>query len=116
MNTAALPRSLRGRCQVDVILTVDSKAANTALDNHSMGTVFEELVRKFNDENNEEAGEPLFLDFDLVRAALEKRLTEWGNVDEEETEDDEAPKRPAIPEKRRKKLLDAATWKRLSTR
>ncbi len=28
-----------------------------AMDNHSMGTVFEELVRKFNEENNEEAGE-----------------------------------------------------------
>lgn len=29
----------------------------TALDNHAMGSVFEELVRKFNEENNEEAGE-----------------------------------------------------------
>ena len=28
-----------------------------ALDNHGMGTVFEELVRKFNEANNEEAGE-----------------------------------------------------------
>lgn len=27
------------------------------IDNHGMGTVFEELVRKFNEENNEEAGE-----------------------------------------------------------
>ncbi len=27
------------------------------VDNHAMGTVFEELVRKFNEENNEEAGE-----------------------------------------------------------
>lgn len=27
------------------------------LDNHAMGTVFEELIRKFNEENNEEAGE-----------------------------------------------------------
>lgn len=27
------------------------------LDNHSMGTVFEELVRRFNEANNEEAGE-----------------------------------------------------------
>jgi type I restriction enzyme M protein len=27
------------------------------LDNHGMGTVFEELLRKFNEENNEEAGE-----------------------------------------------------------
>ncbi len=27
------------------------------VDNHAMGTVFEELVRRFNEENNEEAGE-----------------------------------------------------------
>jgi len=27
------------------------------LDNHAMGTIFEELVRKFNEDNNEEAGE-----------------------------------------------------------
>ena len=27
------------------------------IDNHAMGTIFEELVRKFNEENNEEAGE-----------------------------------------------------------
>jgi type I restriction enzyme M protein len=29
----------------------------TGLDNHAMGTIFEELVRRFNEENNEEAGE-----------------------------------------------------------
>ena len=29
----------------------------SALDNHAMGTLFEELVRRFNEENNEEAGE-----------------------------------------------------------
>ncbi len=29
----------------------------SGIDNHAMGTVFEELVRKFNEENNEEAGE-----------------------------------------------------------
>ena len=27
------------------------------IDNHAIGTVFEELVRKFNEENNEESGE-----------------------------------------------------------
>ena len=27
------------------------------LDNHDMGTIFEELIRRFNEENNEEAGE-----------------------------------------------------------
>lgn len=37
----------------------DAKTAlkHPGLDNHSMGTVFEELIRKFNEENNEEAGE-----------------------------------------------------------
>ncbi len=29
----------------------------SGIDNHAMGTVFEELVRKFNEDNNEEAGE-----------------------------------------------------------
>ena len=31
------------------------------LDNHGMGTVFEKLIRKFNEENNEEAGEQMTL-------------------------------------------------------
>ena len=36
---------------------VDGNVRQPALDNHAMGTVFEELVRRFNEENNEEAGE-----------------------------------------------------------
>lgn len=32
-------------------------ATRPGLDNHAMGTVFEELIRRFNEENNEEAGE-----------------------------------------------------------
>ena len=35
----------------------DGSIKHPAMDNHSMGTVFEELVRKFNEDNNEEAGE-----------------------------------------------------------
>ena len=35
----------------------DGSVRHPGLDNHSMGTIFEELVRKFNEENNEEAGE-----------------------------------------------------------
>jgi type I restriction enzyme M protein len=35
----------------------DIDLSPAGIDNHSMGTVFEELVRKFNEENNEEAGE-----------------------------------------------------------
>ncbi len=36
------------------------------LDNHAMGTIFEELIRRFNAENNEEAGEH-FTPRDVVR-------------------------------------------------
>jgi type I restriction enzyme M protein len=35
----------------------DGSVKHLGLDNHGMGTVFEELVRRFNEENNEEAGE-----------------------------------------------------------
>ncbi|NHQ81718.1 SAM-dependent DNA methyltransferase [Chromobacterium vaccinii] len=35
----------------------DGRIKFPALDNHGMGTVFEELIRRFNEENNEEAGE-----------------------------------------------------------
>ena len=36
---------------------LDPEVDLTSIDNHGMGTVFEELVRRFNEENNEEAGE-----------------------------------------------------------
>ena len=35
----------------------DGSVRHPALDNHGMGSIFEELVRRFNEENNEEAGE-----------------------------------------------------------
>jgi type I restriction enzyme M protein len=35
----------------------DGSVKYPGLDNHVMGTIFEELVRRFNEENNEEAGE-----------------------------------------------------------
>jgi type I restriction enzyme M protein len=38
-------------------LDPDIDLSPAGIDNHSMGTVFEELVRRFNEENNEEAGE-----------------------------------------------------------
>ncbi|MBN2642096.1 MAG: SAM-dependent DNA methyltransferase [Victivallales bacterium] len=39
------------------VLDADGNEKFPGLDNHSMGTVFEELIRRFNEENNEEAGE-----------------------------------------------------------
>ncbi len=39
------------------VLNGDDSIRIEGLDNHGMGTVFEELIRRFNEENNEEAGE-----------------------------------------------------------
>jgi|YelNatPaOPRAMG01_1025707.scaffolds.fasta_scaffold20299_5 type I restriction enzyme M protein len=39
------------------LLNGDSSVKHPGLDNHAMGTIFEELVRRFNEANNEEAGE-----------------------------------------------------------
>jgi type I restriction enzyme M protein len=58
-------------------------------------------------------GEALFDDFDTIRKPLEKALAEWGNADEEDNEGDEdvAPKK-SLSEKKKKRLLDSATWER----
>ena len=42
---------------INKFLDPDIDLSPAGIDNHSMGTVFEELVRKFNEDNNEEAGE-----------------------------------------------------------
>ena len=39
------------------VMDTDGTIRHPGLDNHGMGTVFEELIRRFNEENNEEAGE-----------------------------------------------------------
>lgn len=39
------------------VLDANGNVRLPGLDNHSMGTIFEELIRRFNEENNEEAGE-----------------------------------------------------------
>ena len=42
---------------IDKFLDPEIDLSPNAIDNHAMGTIFEELVRKFNEDNNEEAGE-----------------------------------------------------------
>jgi len=39
------------------VSAADGSVHLPGLDNHAMGTIFEELIRRFNEENNEEAGE-----------------------------------------------------------
>jgi len=66
-------------------------------------------------EIHDQFGDALFDDFGSVRDKLEKWLLEWGKPDENGGDDEEAEAgaaKPAIPEKKKKKLLDAFTWQR----
>jgi type I restriction enzyme M protein len=60
---------------------------------------------------HDEFGDSLFTDFASLKPKLEKRLAEWGEDDEENDEDD-APVRKGISEKKKKKLLDSKNWER----
>ena len=63
----------------------------------------------------EEFGESLFTGFASISADVEKRLADWGSDEaDEEPGDDEESASPAkgLPEKKKKKLLDPATWAR----
>ena len=58
----------------------------------------------------EEFGDDLFERFGSVRARLEQKLSEWSDGSEEDEGEEDPPK--GLPEKKRKKLLDAKTWER----
>ena len=60
----------------------------------------------------DEFGDDLFTRFAAVSAALEKRLADWGSSDDPEGEDDEGGTKRGLPERQKKKLLDARTWER----
>jgi len=60
----------------------------------------------------EEFGDDLFTKFSKVSTALEKRINDWGN-DEDEGDDEEGGNaKKGLPENKRKKLLDPKTWER----
>jgi type I restriction enzyme M protein len=60
----------------------------------------------------EEFGDDLFMNFAKVAAKLEQRLAEWGSDEDEGDDDEGGSARKALPEKKRKKLLDPKTWER----
>ena len=56
------------------ILNSEGEVLKPALDNHTMGVLFEELIRRFNEENNEEAGEH-FTPRDVVELMADIAIT-----------------------------------------
>ncbi len=59
---------------------------------------------------HDEFGDDLFTDFDKVADRLEKRLSDWGSEDDDEEEQEAETSKKGLPDKKRKKLLDAETW------
>lgn len=58
-----------------------------------------------------EFGDELYTQFACVAPRLEQRLAEWGS-DEDDAEDGDGRARKGLPDKKRRKLLDARTWER----
>lgn len=56
------------------VLNSEGEVLKPALDNHTMGILFEELIRRFNEENNEEAGEH-FTPRDVVELMADIAIT-----------------------------------------
>ena len=60
----------------------------------------------------EEFGDDLFTKFVKVSPALEKRLADWGDDEDEGDEEEGGATKKGLPEKKKKKLLDPKTWER----
>jgi type I restriction enzyme M protein len=60
----------------------------------------------------DEFGDALYENFISVEKALAQYLAEWGNGDGEEETEEDSPVKKGVPEKKKKKLLDAKTWER----
>jgi type I restriction enzyme M protein len=60
----------------------------------------------------DEFGDDLFRKFSKVSDALEKRLNEWGNDDEDSDDDEGESQKKGLSDKKKKKLLDPKSWER----
>jgi type I restriction enzyme M protein len=60
----------------------------------------------------DEFGDDLFRKFSKISDALEKRLNEWGDDEEDGDDEDGESKKKGLPEKKKKKLMDPKTWER----
>ncbi len=60
----------------------------------------------------EEFGEKLFTGFAKISGALQKRLDDWGSEEDEDDDEAAGSAKKGLPDKKRKKLLDAKTWER----
>ena len=97
---------------------VDVKIVDIKTQNYTMSGIHDEGDKAGDDairgEIHDQFGDALFDDFRSVRDGLEKWLLEWSKPDENggDEEVEAGAAKPAVPEKKKKKLLDASTWQR----
>lgn len=108
-QSKVFPNSAFGYWKVTVErpLRLHSQLSVKAIESLRFASGDEELRSEF----YEQLGEPLFENFASVQAKLEMLVSEWGNG-EEEDEPEEGAAKKGLPEKKKKKLLDARTWER----
>jgi len=87
-------------------LRLQSQVTRKAIDALRFASGDEELRALLFDE----FGDTLFSNFSSIARLLEARLDDWGSDDE--GEEDEADGKKGVPEKKKRKLLDAKTWAR----
>jgi type I restriction enzyme M protein len=90
-------------------LRLHSQLSVKAIDSLRFASGDEELRSEIYDE----FGDALFTHFDSTADALETRLIEWSNGEDEEEESEKgATAKQGLTEKKKKKLLDAKSWER----
>ncbi|WP_395789989.1 N-6 DNA methylase [Aquimonas sp.] len=89
-------------------LRLNSQLTRQAIETLRFASGDEDIRAKLFDE----FGDDLFNHFAKVSAALEKRLADWGNDEDEGDDEEGAGGKKGLPEKKRKKLLDPKTWER----
>jgi type I restriction enzyme M protein len=99
------------KIRVERPLRLHSRLSRKAIQGLRYASGDEEIRRAL----HEDIGDAIFETFSKVRKQVEQMLRDWSGNGDGETEGDEdngGPKRTTIPEKKRKKLLRADTWKR----
>lgn len=60
----------------------------------------------------EDLGDDLFTNFAKISSALETRLGDWADEEDDGDDEDSGAAKKGLPERKRKKLLDTKTWER----
>ncbi len=91
-------------------LRLHSQLTRKAIERLRFASGDEELRSALHDE----FGDALFDAFDTIAVALEKRLSDIGNAEDQDDDenDDGEQERKRLPERLKKKMLDARTWQR----